>query len=408
MDNLLLPYVVSWLSFKKYRKLYKKNNLNIKDFHGTIYTHPVPWISALKSKFKESIDGKLVDFECHEEHDIDKFYYTDEVLFVGSNHGEYLNPILDRYPVIEKSNRGRKPKPKPEKKKKIGNGRHLNSTVNFYIPEVFGNDKYVNHKKFDKIYKMKVFRNGVTNTPGIIDWKDYHEKTIVLQKYLSEVFNKKIVYDIQNEEIQLTNMKANLRCSDIFIYTTTLYEILKPMVGDKKDPIKFWELSKDKGSKISLKFRRPSKKKNKIKSTTLKITKTTIAVEGATTIEDGENIVRWINRIILDNYKDVVSDPIINDELSSDSSDDSSDDNSDSKTKIPLSVSNYAYLNSVDINLAVSVLSHAIIKKITNEESYKEHEQNAFNYKYCFADGIEIINNNNKKTSSYANLLNHY
>lgn len=81
------------------------------------------------------------------------------VLKIGCNFGEIVNPAPPRESIRKakiKSNRGRKPKIKVSTRKKQGSGEYFSSQITF---EIFNQDN-------DKIYKIKLFRNGMFQVPG--------------------------------------------------------------------------------------------------------------------------------------------------------------------------------------------------------------------------------------------------
>lgn len=106
---------------------------------------------------------------------------TGAIMKIGCNYGELLNSEYE-LPVTKKtSNRGRKPKPKKKSTRKVhGSGKYFNSQITFEIV----------HPTNKTTYKIKMFRNGVYQVPGVSDpsMSDLIQPIKILRDYLSENF----------------------------------------------------------------------------------------------------------------------------------------------------------------------------------------------------------------------------
>lgn len=108
-----------------------------------------------------TVDAFLTNVEFHEEDMVQWATPNKRVIRVCSNFGEV---IYDKYtPPLPKvkSNRGRKKKEKPKKKRQIqGSGKYMNSQATFEVLSI---------NIPNKIYKIKIFRNGRIQIPGVIN-----------------------------------------------------------------------------------------------------------------------------------------------------------------------------------------------------------------------------------------------
>lgn len=117
------------------------------------------------------------------------------ILMVGCNFGEKFNPEY-KAPVPKKtSGRGRKPKEKVKSKRKVqGNGKYFSSQITSLI----------SHPDTQDQYKIKLFRNGVFQVPGIRNpsMHDLVKPIDILREYLAYNFA---------ENVQVVNFRAVMR-----------------------------------------------------------------------------------------------------------------------------------------------------------------------------------------------------
>jgi hypothetical protein len=146
------------------------------------------------------------------------------MLMIGCNYGEIFHPIYVR-PIVKKtSGRGRKPKPKKETKRKVqGSGLYFSSQVTFVME----------HADTHQVYKVKMFRNGVFQVPGVKDPKmlDLIKPIEILRKYLAYNFGE----DVQVIDFMavMRNYKARLIDENSHVHLAKLEELI---LRDKTNP----------------------------------------------------------------------------------------------------------------------------------------------------------------------------
>jgi hypothetical protein len=167
--------------------------------------------------------GKFSDILFNEEEIIGMLNMPENecILKIGCNYGEMLNVNSKYQPIetkVKKSNRGRKPKVKPKSKRKLqGTGKYFSSQITF---EVY-------HPEYKKIYKIKLFRNGHFQVPGVsnTEMDDLIYPITVLRDYLRKEFfddSIKIVYFIS----VMRNYKCSFSNPKLFVYLNKLEKVL--------------------------------------------------------------------------------------------------------------------------------------------------------------------------------------
>ncbi len=120
---------------------------------------------------------------------------TGQIMLIGCNFGEKFNVNYQPVKVERKSGRGRKPKPKIKTKRRSqGNGKYFSSQITFVI----------RHPTSKIDYKIKLFRNGVFQVPGVKDpsMSDLVAPVTILKEYLAYNFG---------EDVQIMNFMAVMR-----------------------------------------------------------------------------------------------------------------------------------------------------------------------------------------------------
>jgi hypothetical protein len=167
------------------------------------------------------VDGNLEGVEFHEE-DMTQLldpnlaiHGCERVVVVDSNYGKY---VKDGYAGVGikkiKSNRGRKPKQKEKTGRKVqGNGSKFNSCIQFTVLGTVPGEE-----RRQKEYKIKVFRNGKFQIPGVLteDMSDAEQPLKDLVNYLSVYFLDdvslvRIAPVMRNYKFNLLDGKADLR-----------------------------------------------------------------------------------------------------------------------------------------------------------------------------------------------------
>jgi hypothetical protein len=173
---------------KIYRGITQRIRTKLKEsikYHKTI--RKKKWFTPLKPS-TITCRGNITNIEFIEETLIKTLTKpTGKMTRIMCNFGEYLNPISPIeivLPIKKKSKRGRKPKTKtPNQRKILGSGKAFSSQITFEI--------YNQANK--KVYKIKLFRNGNFQVPGIRSPKmdDLLEPLRLLQLYLQKEFPTK-------------------------------------------------------------------------------------------------------------------------------------------------------------------------------------------------------------------------
>lgn len=142
---------------------------------------------------------------------------TGNIMLIGCNFGEKYNVNYKKPIIAKKSGRGRKPKPKNQPKRRSqGNGKYFSSQITFVIkhPESFVH------------YKIKLFRNGVFQVPGVKDpsMNDLVEPIKILRDYLASNFAEDV--QVLNFMAVMRNYKSKLMNESLFVDLTALEYII--------------------------------------------------------------------------------------------------------------------------------------------------------------------------------------
>ena len=169
---------------------------------------------------------------------------TGQIVNICCNYGELFNPNFPIKKPVKKTatKKGRKPKVKPKSKRKMqGNGKYFSSQITFVIE----------HPESKMRYKIKLFRNGVFQIPGLRrpSMRDIIQPITILRDYLKNALTNtpnctgeiSVVYIVA----VLRNYIASLRNTNYHIDIERLEEILtmyktstsKDLLGYKIDPI---------------------------------------------------------------------------------------------------------------------------------------------------------------------------
>lgn len=160
-----------------------------------------------------SAEGKYSGVGFHEENLSELLIATREIVRIDSN---FVHLVRNGYDGLEKkktSNRGRRRKEKKKKnRKRQGDGTKFNSSIQFCVlgthirdvpdeldghshnarPEssIMRKGNSINREKIIKEYKIKLFRTGVFQVPGVLmeDMSDVMPPLEILRKYLDWMF----------------------------------------------------------------------------------------------------------------------------------------------------------------------------------------------------------------------------
>jgi hypothetical protein len=249
-----------------------------------------------------------------------------EIQKIGCNYGEILNPNYEIPKPIQKSGRGRKPKPKTKSKRKTqGTGAYFSSQITFQIRNPENNINY----------KIKLFRNGKFQVPGIKDPSmcDLILPIKILKQYLEKTFNKEIC--IMDFSAVMRNYKCKLLNENLYVDLEELERIInkekkqskiKPYVNYLTEfiPDKFkLELKKyigktnilniaeltynnDRCFSLNIKFYRPMPDDRDKKTTVKLLKKGKINFDGGNSEFEIEELYYWLQLIYINNPSIIV------------------------------------------------------------------------------------------------------
>lgn len=139
------------------------------------------------------------------------------IMRIGCNFGKMYNKNYVKPVIVKKSGRGRKPKPKEKKKRRTqGTGDHFSSQITFVIQ----------HPDTNVEYKIKLFRNGVFQVPGVKNptMEDLVKPIEILRQYLLKNFDE----DVQVIDFiaVMRNYKAKILDANLFVNLIELEDII--------------------------------------------------------------------------------------------------------------------------------------------------------------------------------------
>jgi hypothetical protein len=298
MNNKCVTECASWFPFRVYHHLMAPLGLRPENYSGVMIDLIYPSTC--------SVGGQFTGVTINEKTDVPKFPPEFPLVQVGSNYGEqiligYVEP--DKKPKTTK--RGRKAKPKKPRTRVQGTGKYFNSQISFIVM------CWTNH---GKIYKFKLFRNGVFQVPGVLNGSqsDIVEPLNFLKRYFEKTLGLAKI-DVVDQCVTMRNCKTILNDLTLSINTLALGAFAEREMNSDNNPMNINKVeykTDQNNSKVVIKFLRPSQN-NPQKQTTLKILKQKINFEGAVSFEGVSDIYYWLNTILLTNYYDVINDPLV-------------------------------------------------------------------------------------------------
>jgi hypothetical protein len=176
---------------------------------------------SLFSKLEPSTltaQGILTNIKCTEKTFIESIPDpTGDIIMIVCNFGEKFNKTYIAPKKKSTSGRGPKPKPKPvSKRKPQGTGKHLNSQITFGIKNPAN----------DKIYKIKMFRTGTLQIPGVL--KPSMIDIIKPVQILRDFINKHLKFGVEIKEFKsvMRNYKTRLLNPKYHVDLKTLETII--------------------------------------------------------------------------------------------------------------------------------------------------------------------------------------
>lgn len=258
------------------------------------------------------------------------------ILKICCNYGEIINPSPDYTPppVRERiSNRGRKPKLKTKSKRKLqGSGKYFSSQITF---EIY-------NPQSEKIYKIKLFRNGGFQVPGVNkpEMTDLIMPIKILRDYLRNEFMDDtidILYFIsvmRNYICRLTDVNMLIRLNELETLfkmhkdtddNNPVYDLIDELpsclnfickdeireyIGKKNNIIGIAEIQNncERYFGLILKFYRPVSWKMS-KRTTIKILRSgKINIDGGNSVEEAYELYHWLENIFLEYRSAIIFD----------------------------------------------------------------------------------------------------
>jgi TATA-box binding protein (TBP) (component of TFIID and TFIIIB) len=263
------------------------------------------------------VQAKLSNVDFHEEDLIFAMQPRGNIIKMECNYGVSYNTEHTIPPPPKKtSNRGRKPKDKMKNKKNRktqGNGMSFSSQMSFWV--IFNNN-------FDKIYKVKVFRNGTVKIPGILcpELTDAYKVIDVIKKGLSAC----LMEDIQLVEIHATmrNYKFKINIENTLVHLPTIKQKFIESV-ESKNPLteKLFQIkyNSERYPGLIVKFSTPTLI-NKDKQVTVKMFQSgKVNIDGANQKEQAWYYYNVLNQFYLQYADDILYTPVVLDDSSSES-----------------------------------------------------------------------------------------
>jgi hypothetical protein len=274
--------------------------------------------------------GKLEGISFTEEKLINELKEpTGNIMLIGCNFGEKINKDYKVKEEAPKSSRGRKAKPKIKNKRKIqGSGKYFASQITFLI----------RHPKSGINYKIKLFRNGIFQVPGVKNpsMEDLIDPIIILRDYLKTVFVDKQI-EIVDFMAVMRNYKARVIDANLHVdlekideiinkekkiellkdYNAYLCSYLSPtskirltkFLG-KTNTLNIAEIAynTDKCFSLNIKFRRPMPKDTSKKTTVKLLKKGKVNFDGGNSEDEITELYYWLQYIYFKYQKDILVD----------------------------------------------------------------------------------------------------
>ena len=249
---------------------------------------------------------------------------TGHIVMFGCNYGEKYNPTYITAAPVKLSARGRKPKVKAKSKRKVqGTGKYFSSQITFEIE----------HPDSKRHYKIKLFRNGVFQIPGIRDpsMHDIIKPICILRDYLiknlknttnntSEIKVLYIIAVMRNYKAIMLNDKYHIdleRLEEILIqHKTSINEDIKNYMTDQNDqndqnnlinPMRIAEMTynTDRCFCLIIKFNRLSPFKTEEQTTVKLLKRGRINWDGGNSELEIKELYHWL-QWIYHKYKDEI------------------------------------------------------------------------------------------------------
>lgn len=280
------------------------------------FAEPVKYVFTPLTSSTLSAQGMLKNVEFHEEDLIFALQPTGNIMKMECNYGiSYNDKYKKPQTQTKKSNRGRKKKEKRKKNRKIqGNGLFFNSQMSFWV-----RSNIFTHK----LYKVKVFRNGTLEIPGVLDPKmsDAWE----VSKSVCDALNSCLLSDVYIIDIYsiMRNYKFQLIDDNVLV---NLNKLKNKFIEAKNYDNRFSNLCQIKYNNerypgLIIKFSTPTET-NGTKKTTIKMFQSgKVNIDGAVSEEQALFYYNLLNSVYLQWESFVMYIPINESDYSSSSDD---------------------------------------------------------------------------------------
>ena len=303
--------------------------------------------------------GEMTDIIFNEKDLISNLTPLDEsssILKIGCNYGELVNPKFMPKVIPKKTGRGRKPKEKSQTRRKLqGNGKYFSSQITFIIENIneekkeseskeseskeiesktLINDIKLNEYHLNKPFKIKLFRNGVIQVPGIrtSSMLDLVTPVDALRKYLEVNFKHPI--KVRKFIAVMRNYKTSLLNKNYHVNLVKLEELILKEKNDQRNkkfiqymtdfmddthkskineltenynPMNIAEITynTDRCFCLIIKFYRPSLGDQTKKTTVKLLKKGKINFDGGNSEQEVEELYTWLEDLYI-KYKDEI------------------------------------------------------------------------------------------------------
>ena len=315
--------------------------------------------------------GEMTDIIFNEKDLISNLTPLDEsssILKIGCNYGELVNPKFMPKVIPKKTGRGRKPKEKSQTRRKLqGNGKYFSSQITFIIENIneekkesekkelesktLINDIKLNEYHLNKPFKIKLFRNGVIQVPGIrtSSMLDLVTPVDALRKYLEVNFKHPI--KVRKFIAVMRNYKTSLLNKNYHVNLVKLEELILKEKNDQRNkkfiqymtdfmddthknkineltenynPMNIAEITynTDRCFCLIIKFYRPSLGDQTKKTTVKLLKKGKINFDGGNSEQEVEELYTWLEDLYIKYKDEIIFDVNMIQNLDQDSADD--------------------------------------------------------------------------------------
>jgi hypothetical protein len=289
------------------------------------YLRPVKCIFNVLTPSTLTAQGMLSNTSFEERDLIYAVIAAGRIQKIVCNYGEVHNPDFKEKKIVKKTtNRGRKPKEKKKNKRKNqGSGKRFNSQISFWV---------CSDVKADKVYKIKVFRNGRLEIPGGLEpsMRDVRSAALIVETAMENCFCEGVkmteLYSI------MRNYKFKTMDPEIRINIRALFQIFIKAKQDGDDDVTDLNEIKynvERYPGLIVKFSTPIPRNHNKKTTIKMFNSGKVNIDGAISEECALHYYRWINEFYVKHADEIVYTPRDYSDSDSDDADGDADDDAD-------------------------------------------------------------------------------